>query len=50
MKGVENSPGLLAFLLLLEEARIAAYAPEMKPLVKCSEAVLEREWETLRLS
>ncbi len=50
MKGVENSPGLLAYLLLLEEARIAVYAPEMKPLVKCSEAVLEREWETLRLS
>ncbi len=50
MKGVENSPGLLAYLLLLEEARIAVYAPEIKPLVKCSEAVLEREWETLRLS
>ncbi len=50
MKGVENSPGLLAFLLLLEEARISVYTPEMKPLVKCSEAVLEREWEVLRLT
>ena len=50
MKGVENSPGLLAYLLLLEEARISVYAPEMKPLAKCSEAVLEREWESIHLS
>ena len=47
--GVENSPGLLDFLLLLEEARIAAYAPEIRPLVKCSEKILADCWQNLKL-
>ena len=47
--GVENSPGLLDFLLLLEETRIAVYAPEIRPLVKCSEKILAQAWQDLRL-
>ena len=47
--GVENSPGLLDFLLLLEETRIAVYAPEIRPLVKCSEKILAQAWQDLKL-
>ena len=47
--GVENSPGLLEFLLLLEEARVSVYAPEIRPLVKCSEKILAQAWQDLRL-
>ena len=47
--GIENSPGLLDFLLLLEETRIAVYAPEIRPLVKCSEKILAQAWQDLRL-
>ena len=46
----ENSDDLRAYFLLLEEARIAAYAPEMRPLVKCGEAVLKERWESLRFT
>ena len=49
VKGVEHSPGLLDFLLLLEEARIAVYAPEIRPLVKCSEKILAQAWQDLKL-
>ena len=49
VKGVENSSGLLDFLLLLEEARIAVYAPEIRPLVKCSEKILAQAWQDLKL-
>ena len=44
---LENSGDLPAYFLLLEEARIAAYAPEMRPLVKCGEAVLKDRWDAL---
>lgn len=49
VKGVENSPGLLDFLLLLEEARIAVFAPEIRPLTKCSEKILAQTWQDLKL-
>ena len=49
VNGMENSPGLLDFLLLLEEARIAVYAPEIRPLVKCSENILAQAWKDLKL-
>ena len=47
---LENSGDLRAYFLLLEEARIAAYAPEMRPLVKCGEAVLKDRWDALRFT
>ncbi|MBO7146449.1 MAG: ATP-dependent RNA helicase HrpA [Lentisphaeria bacterium] len=47
--GVEKSAGLLDFLLLLEEARISIYAPEIRPLMKCSENILAKAWQDLRL-
>ncbi len=47
--GVENSPGLLSFLLLLEETRIAVYAPEIRPLTRCSEKILAQAWQDLKL-
>ena len=47
--GVEQSPGLLDFLLLVEEARISVYAPEIRTLVKCSEKILAQAWQDLRL-
>lgn len=49
VKGVENSPGLLNFLLLLEETRIAVYAPEIRTLTKCSEKILANAWAETRL-
>ena len=50
VESFERSDDLRAYCLLLEEARIAAYAPEMRPLVKCGEAVLKERWEALRFS
>ena len=47
--GIENSPGLLDFLLLLEETRIAVYAPEIRPLRRCSEKILAQAWQDLKL-
>ena len=41
--------GLLDFLLLLEETRVAVYAPEIRPLVKCSEKILAQAWQDLKL-
>ncbi len=49
VNGVENSPGLLNFLLLLEETRISVYAPEIRPLVRCSEKILAQTWQDLKL-
>ena len=49
VKGVENSPGLLEFLLLLEETRISVYAPELRTLVRCSEKILAQAWQDLKL-
>ena len=50
VESLEHSDDLRAYCLLLEEARIAAYAPEMRPLVKCGETVLKERWEALRFS
>ena len=34
---------------MLEEHRIAVYAPEIRPLVKCSEKIIEQAWRDLKL-
>ncbi|MBO4631238.1 MAG: DUF3418 domain-containing protein, partial [Lentisphaeria bacterium] len=47
--GVENSAGLQDFLLLLQETRISVYAPEIRPLVKCSQPILDQAWKDLKL-
>ncbi|MBQ9336331.1 MAG: ATP-dependent RNA helicase HrpA [Lentisphaeria bacterium] len=47
--GIEKSPGLLDFVLLLEEHRIAVFAPEIRPLVKCSEKIIGQAWQDLKL-
>ncbi|MBE6359408.1 MAG: ATP-dependent RNA helicase HrpA [Lentisphaerae bacterium] len=47
--GVENSPALMEFWELLEEVRIAVFAPEVKTAVKSPLAKLEKAWEELRL-
>ena len=47
--GLEKSPGRVEFVLLLEEHRIAVYAPEIRPLVKCSEKIIEQAWQDLKL-
>lgn len=53
----ESSPGweqrnesFREYFLLLEEARIAAYTPELKGPLKSSPAVLEKKWESLDFS
>lgn len=47
---LEDAKGILEFLLLAEEARIAVYAPEVRPLVKCGEAALAEAWSRLKLT
>lgn len=42
------SPMLESFWLLLEEARLARYAPEVKTREKSTEAILAKRWEELR--
>ncbi len=37
------------FALLLMEAKISVYAPEIKPLEKCSEPILAERWEAVRV-
>ena len=43
------SPGLYEFWTLLEECRIALYAPEVRSAVKSPLAKLAAAWEKLRL-
>jgi len=45
---LQLSPLLEEFWLLLEEARLRIYAPDVSLQRKCSAAVLEERWETLR--
>lgn len=49
-KDMSDSHDLCEFFLLLEEARISAYAPEIKPLMKCGENILAEKWDALRLT
>ena len=46
---LEKKHSLYAFFLLLEEARISAYTPELPTPVKATAARLEQEWEKLVL-
>ena len=45
---LQLSPLLEEFWLLLEEARLRVYAPEVRLKLKCSAAILEERWENLR--
>ena len=46
---LEKKQSLYEFFLLLEEARISAYTPEITALVKASPAKLEQAWESVSL-
>ena len=46
---LEKKQSLYEFFLLLEEARISAYTPEITSLVKASPAKLEQAWESVSL-
>jgi ATP-dependent helicase HrpA len=45
----DKSFDLFAFWLLLEEARISAFAPEVQTLEKASPVRLQKKWDELRL-
>ena len=47
---VRTAPGLLNFFLLVEEARINRYAPEIRTLNKTGIPALEKAWDEVRLS
>ncbi|MBO5724757.1 MAG: DUF3418 domain-containing protein, partial [Lentisphaeria bacterium] len=47
--GLENSRGLQEFLLLLQECRLSVYAPEIRPLTRCSEKILAQAWQEMKL-
>lgn len=47
---MEQNPDLCELFLLAQEARIAAFTPEIPTLCKCSPAILQRKWEDLRLN
>ena len=46
---IEQMPELYEFFLLLEEARIGAYSPEIRTVRKATPAVLEEKWSKMRL-
>lgn len=47
-KDPETSPALLEFFLLLEEARISAWSPELPVKSKISPAILRTAWDELK--
>lgn len=49
LNDLTDSDGLVEFWELLEEARIAVYAPEVKTAVKSPLAKLDAAWEKLRI-
>lgn len=49
LEDLTDSEGLYEFWELLEECRIAVYAPEIKTAVKSPMAKLENAWEKLRI-
>jgi len=48
-KPIEQMPELYDFFLLLEEARIGAYSPEIRTLRKATPAILADAWSKMRL-
>ena len=47
--GLEHSRGLQEFHLLLQECRLAVYAPEIRPVCRCSEKILLQAWQEMKL-
>ena len=47
---VRTAPGLIEFFLLVEEAKINRYAPEIRTLGKTGVSALEKAWNEVRLS
>ena len=47
---VRTAPGLLDFFLLVEEAKINRYAPEIRTKMKTGTNALEKAWNDVRLS
>lgn len=46
---LESSPRLRQFFQVLEEARLAKLAPEVKTLCKCTPEILSKLWDDLKL-
>ena len=46
---VRTAPGLVDFFLLVEEAKINRYAPEIRTLGKTGTSALEKAWNEVRL-
>ena len=47
--GLEQSKGLQEFHLLLQECRLSVYAPEIRPVCRCSEKILLQAWQEMKL-
>jgi ATP-dependent helicase HrpA len=47
---IRTAPGLLEFFLLVEEARINRYAPEIKTRMKTGISAIEKAWNEVRLN
>ena len=46
---IADNPQLLNFYLLLEEARIAAFTPELRTNIKSAASKLESAWNCVKL-